>query len=36
MQGSEVVRLAPLFADEAELAEFHARHDAERVRRGVA
>ena len=33
MQGSEVVRLAPLFADEAELAEFHARHDAERVRR---
>ena len=33
MQGSEVVRLAPLFADEAELAEFHERHDAERVRR---
>ena len=33
MQGSEVVRLSPLFADEAELAEFHARHDAERVRR---
>ena len=33
LQGSEVVRLAPLFADEAELAEFHERHDAERVRR---
>ena len=34
MQGSEVVRLAPLFADEGELAEFRERHDAERVRRG--
>ena len=33
LQGSEVVRLAPLFADEAELSEFHERHDAERVRR---
>ena len=34
VQGSEVVRLAPLFADEAAYAEFRARHDAERVRRG--
>ncbi len=33
VQGSEVVRLAPLFADEAELAEFRARHDREKVRR---
>ncbi len=34
VQGSEVVRLAPLFADDAAYAEFRARHDAERVRRG--
>ncbi len=34
MQGSEVVRLAPLFADDAEYAAFKARHDAEKVRRG--
>ena len=34
MQGSEVVRLAPLFADDAEYAEFKQRHDAEVVRRG--
>ena len=33
MQGSEVVRLAPLFANDEELAEFRARHDGERVRR---
>ena len=33
MQGSEVVRLAPLFADDAEYAAFRERHDAERVRR---
>ena len=33
MQGSEVVRLAPLFANEEEYAEFKQRHDAERVRR---
>ena len=33
MQGSEVVRLAPLFADDAEYAEFKQRHDAEVVRR---
>ena len=33
MQGSEVVRLAPLFASEDEYAEFKQRHDAERVRR---
>ncbi|WP_241157307.1 2-hydroxyacyl-CoA dehydratase [Adlercreutzia sp. ZJ242] len=33
MQGSEVVRLAPLFADDADYAEFKARHDTERVRR---
>ncbi len=33
VQGSEVVRLAPLFADEAELAEFRVRHDREKVRR---
>ncbi len=34
VQGSEVVRLPPLFANEAELAEFNDRHAAERVRRG--
>ncbi len=34
MQGSEVVRLAPLFANDEEYAEFKARHDQERVRRG--
>ena len=33
MQGSEVVRLAPLFSNDEELAEFRARHDGERVRR---
>ena len=33
LQGSEVVRLAPLFADDAAYAAFKARHDAERVRR---
>ncbi len=33
VQGSEVVRLEPLFADEAAYAEFRARHDGERVRR---
>ena len=33
VQGSEVVRLAPLFADEAALAEFRERHDREKVRR---
>ncbi|MCI8468006.1 MAG: CoA activase, partial [Eggerthellaceae bacterium] len=33
MQGSEVVRLAPLFADDAAYAAFKERHDAERVRR---
>ena len=31
MQGSEVVRLEPLFKDDAEWAEFKARHDAECV-----
>ncbi|WP_417178331.1 acyl-CoA dehydratase activase-related protein [Adlercreutzia equolifaciens] len=34
IQGSEVVRMAPLFADEAEYAAFKKRHGAERVRRG--
>ena len=34
IQGSEVVRLPPLFANEGELAQFKARHDGERVRRG--
>ena len=34
IQGSEVVRLAPLFADEDEYAEFKRRHDTEVVRRG--
>ena len=34
IQGAEVVRLPPLFANDAELAEFKARHDKERVRRG--
>ena len=34
VQGSEVVRLPPLFADEADYAEFRERHDKERVRRG--
>ena len=35
MQGSEVVRLPPLFASDAELEEFRARHDAEKVRRAA-
>ena len=34
MQGSEVVRLPPLFKDEDDYAEFKQRHDAEKVRRG--
>ncbi|WP_428421620.1 acyl-CoA dehydratase activase-related protein [Paraeggerthella hominis] len=34
MQGSEVVRLDPLFADESAYREFKHRHDAEVVRRG--
>ncbi len=34
MQGSEVVRLAPLFANEAEHEEFTRRHSTEKVRRG--
>ncbi len=33
MQGSEVVRLPPLFADDEEYAEFKRRHDAEVVPR---
>ena len=33
MQGSEVVRLAPLFSSDDELAEFKSRHDAQRVKR---
>ena len=33
MQGSEVVRLPPLFASEAEFDEFKARHDQETVKR---
>lgn len=32
IQGSEVTRLAPLFASEQEYAEFKARHDSERVK----
>ena len=32
-QGSEVVRLPPLFASEEEYAQFKARHDAQRVER---
>ena len=34
IQGSEVVRLAPLFADAEEYRAFKERHDEERVRRG--
>ena len=34
VQGSEVVRLAPLFANDAELQEFNDRHSQEIVRRG--
>ncbi|MBQ3106074.1 MAG: CoA activase, partial [Eggerthellaceae bacterium] len=34
MQGSEVVRLPPLFASEEDYAEFKARHDGECVKRG--
>lgn len=34
IQGSEVTRLAPLFADEEERAAFTARHEQERVARG--
>ena len=34
IQGSEVVRLDPLFADEEEFAEFKERHDREKVKRG--
>ncbi|MEG2368948.1 MAG: acyl-CoA dehydratase activase-related protein [Raoultibacter sp.] len=34
IQGSEVVRLAPLFADEADYAAFTQRHANERVHRG--
>ncbi|WP_165247950.1 2-hydroxyacyl-CoA dehydratase [Adlercreutzia sp. ZJ141] len=34
VQGSEVVRLAPLFANEEELAEFNERHATECVKRG--
>ena len=34
MQGSEVQRLDPLFANDEELAEFHARHDAQVVPKG--
>ena len=34
VQGSEVVRLDPLFANEEEYADFKQRHDAECVRRG--
>ena len=34
MQGSEVVRLPPLFANEEEYEEFQARHATEIVRRG--
>lgn len=33
VQGSEVVRLAPLFANDEELQEFYERHDKEVVRR---
>ena len=34
IQGSEVVRLDPLFANEQEFAEFKERHDKEKVARG--
>ena len=34
LQGSEVTRLAPLFADQAELEEFQRRHSAQKVARG--
>ena len=34
IQGFEVVRLAPLFASEADYTEFKERHSGERVRRG--
>ena len=34
IQGSEVVRLAPLFEGEDDYSAFKRRHDAERVRRG--
>ena len=34
-QGSEVARLDPLFATQADLDEFHARHDLEVVPKGV-
>ena len=34
VQGSEVVRLDPLFASEEEFAEFKTRHDGEKVARG--
>ncbi len=34
IQGSEVVRLDPLFANEEEFAEFKARHNREKVARG--
>ncbi len=34
VQGSEVVRLPPLFADAADYEEFKARHDQEKVKRG--
>ena len=34
IQGSEVVRLDPLFANEEEFAEFKERHDREKVKRG--
>ena len=34
MQGSEVQRLDPLFANDEELAEFHTRHDAQVVPKG--
>ena len=33
VQGSEVVRLPPLFKDEADYREFKQRHDSEKVRR---
>lgn len=33
LQGSEVVRLDPLFADETDYAEFKVRHDQERIAR---
>lgn len=35
IQGSEVVRLPPLFEGEDDYAAFRSRHDAERVQRGV-